>query len=56
MYTNFTLDKPYNLQIAGMFFLLVCWIGLYMGGRIGKATGKKQMQDLYQFMKYTLKL
>lgn len=56
IYTNFSLDKPYNLQIAGMFFLLVCWIGLYMGGRIGKATGKKQMQDLYQFMKYTLKL
>ena len=56
LYTNYSLDEPYNLQIAGMVFLSISWIGLYMGGRIGKATGKKQMQDLYQFMKYILKI
>jgi hypothetical protein len=54
LYTNYTLAKPFNLQIAGMFFLAVCWIGLYLGGRLGKATGKSQMQSLHQFMKKTL--
>lgn len=56
IYTNSSLDKSYTLQLAGMFFLIICWIGLYAGGRIGKATGKKQMNELYQFMKETLKL
>ncbi len=56
IYTNYSLDKPFSLQIASMFFLIICWIGLYMGARIGKATGEKQMWKLYQFMKCTLKL
>jgi len=56
LYTNYTLAKPFNLQIAGMFFLAVCWIGLYLGGRLGKATGENQMQSLHQFMKKTLEI
>ncbi len=56
LYTNYTLEQPYNLQIAGLIFLIIIWAGLYFGGRIGKVTGKKQMQELYQFMKWTLKI
>lgn len=56
IYTNSRLDKSYMPQLAGMVFLISCWIGLYIGGRIGKATGKKQMHELYQFMNKTLHL
>ena len=56
VYTNFSLDKPYNFQLVGLFFLIICWFGLCLGGRMGKATGKKQMHELYQFMKSTLNL
>lgn len=53
-YTNHSLENSYSLQIAAMSFLIVLWLGLYFGGQIGKATGKKQMNELYQFMKETL--
>lgn len=56
IYTNSRLDKSYLPQMAGMFFLIICWIGLYIGGRLGKATGKQQMEELYQFMNQTLQL
>lgn len=53
-YTNHSLQNSYSLQIVAMFFLIVLWLGLYLGGRIGKATGKKQMNELHQFMKETV--
>lgn len=56
VYSNAMLNQEYALQIAGMVFLLLCWIGLYVGGSIGKATGKKQMQELYDFMNKTLQV
>jgi hypothetical protein len=54
-YTNHTLQNTYGFQMGVMLLLVLLWIGLYFGGRIGKATGKKQMNELYQFMKETLR-
>ena len=53
-YTNYSLNTSYAIQLATMLFLLLIWIGLYIGGRIGKASGKKDMHALYDFMKKTL--
>lgn len=50
-YTNASLGNSYAIQIGAMFFMLLLWFGLYLGGRIGKATGQSQMKAMYAFMK-----
>ena len=50
-YTNASLGNSYAIQIGAMFFMLLIWVGLYLGGRIGKATGQSQMKAMYAFMK-----
>lgn len=49
-YTNWALKTSYALQVSLMLFMVVLWIGLYLGGRIGKASSKPQMHDLNNFM------
>ncbi|MEM6719474.1 MAG: GTP-binding protein [Bacteroidota bacterium] len=55
-YSNAALDKSYAIQVALMFFMVLVWFALYFGGRWGKATGKSEMYDLYDFLKRTLQL
>ncbi len=55
-YTKFSLDGSYGLQLAGMFFMLLLWVALYVGGRIGKGAGKGEMHELFEFMKEVLQI
>lgn len=49
-YSNYSLDKSYSLQLAGMVLLLISWFALYFAGRLGKQAGEKEMLALYQCM------
>lgn len=53
-YTNWSLNNDYAVQLFVTLFMIVIWIALYMGGRVGKATGKDQMILLHNFMKQQL--
>lgn len=53
-YSNWSLDKSYGLQLGILTFMVVIWFSLYAFGRVGKAKGKPQMKELYNFMKETL--
>lgn len=53
-YTNWTLEKNFGIQITLMLLMVIIWIGLYFGGRIGKSSSKKEMQDLNNFMNRVL--
>ncbi|QRM89372.1 GTP-binding protein [Lacinutrix sp. WUR7] len=54
-YTNWSLDTNYSLQLAITLFMVIVWIALYFGGRIGKKTGTDQMHELHTFMRDTLR-
>lgn len=54
MYVNIRLEKPYLFSIIAMVFLFIIWFVLYFAGSLGKQAGKKEMQDLYNFMERTL--
>jgi len=49
-YSNWTLKTDFTLQLVFTIFMVILWVGLYVGGRLGKATGKDQMHELFQFM------
>lgn len=49
-YSNYSLGNSFSLQLAGLGLLIVLWFGLYFIGRIGRAKGKPEMQQLYNFM------
>ena len=49
-YTNWSLDNDFAIQLFVALFMIVIWLALYFGGRIGKATGKDQMLLLHEFM------
>lgn len=53
-YTNWTLETDFAIQLFIAIFMIVIWVALYFGGRIGKATGRDQMVLLYNFMKSLL--
>ncbi|WP_046756188.1 hypothetical protein [Kordia jejudonensis] len=53
-YTNAVLGNTYALQVALMIFMVFVWFVLYIGGRMGKATGKPEMIELYQFLNATI--
>ncbi len=55
-YTNATLGNSYAIQVALMIFMIFVWFVLYFGGRMGKATGKPEMIDLYTFLKTTINI
>ena len=53
-YSNYALDRPYMLQVALMFLLIITWIAFYIFGRLGRKKSSPQMQLLHQFMLATL--
>ena len=53
-YTNWSLGNDYAIQLFVVLLMIVIWIALYFGGRVGKATGKEQMILLHDFMKTKL--
>ncbi len=53
-YSNWSIGNSYAFQLAGMVFMVILWFTLYAFGRIGKAKGRPQMNELHQFMKKTL--
>jgi hypothetical protein len=55
-YSNWSLDTGYAIQLFVTLLMIVLWIVLYFGGRIGKASGKDEMHLLNNFMRKTLNL
>jgi len=53
-YSNYSLGKDITLWSVGMFFLVVIWFALYAFGRLGRAKGKGQMEQLKQFVRDTI--
>ncbi|MBJ7882360.1 GTP-binding protein [Gelidibacter salicanalis] len=53
-YTNWTLSNPYGIQLGMMLLMVVIWVVLYVAGRFGRAKGKAEMHELYDFMNTTL--
>jgi hypothetical protein len=53
-YSNYSLGKDITLWSLGMFFLVVIWFALYAFGRLGRAKGKGQMEQLKQFVRDTI--
>ncbi len=54
-YVNWTLKSDYAIQLFLTLMMIVIWIGLYFGGRIGKGAGMQQMRELHHFMRDTLR-
>ena len=54
-YVNWSLGDDYALQLFLTLFMVVIWIALYFGGRLGKKTGMPQMHELHHFMRDTLR-
>ena len=55
-YTNWSLKTDYGLQLFATLFMIVIWFALYFVGRLGRASGKGEMHQLYNFMNKTLNL
>lgn len=53
-YTNWSLHKPYFLQLSSIVFMSFTWVSLYFFGRIGKQKGQPQMTELHTFMQQTI--
>jgi len=54
-YVQWTLKSDYKFSLIVTAVLPVLWILMYVLGRIGKATSRKQMNELHDFMMKTLK-
>lgn len=54
LYSNYSLDNPFGLQIGIAIGLVLAWILLYVAGRTGKKKGKPGMRELYGFMMETI--
>ncbi|MBO0321565.1 GTP-binding protein [Muricauda sp. CAU 1633] len=50
-YSNHSLGKDVTFWMVGMFFLVVIWFSLYAFGRMGRAKGKPQMEQLKTFIR-----
>ncbi len=53
-YTNAILENSFVLQVVLMILMVFIWFVLYFGGRMGKATGRPEMIELYQFLNTTI--
>ncbi|NRD21541.1 GTP-binding protein [Winogradskyella eckloniae] len=49
-YTNISLNNTYSIQLAFTLLMVVLWFVLYLFGRLGRAKGKSEMQQLHNFM------
>ena len=54
-YSNWSLKQSYAVQLSVMFLMIIIWIALYFAGSIGKASSKKDMLALNDFMNTVLK-
>lgn len=54
-YTNWSLGSDFAIQLFVALLMILIWVGLYFGGRIGKGTGMAQMHELHHFMRDTLR-
>ncbi|EDP72007.1 hypothetical protein FBALC1_12937 [Flavobacteriales bacterium ALC-1] len=54
-YVNWSLEKNFAIQLFVMLLMIVIWIALYFGGRLGKKSGMAQMHELHHFMRDTLR-
>lgn len=54
-YTSWSLDTNFTLQLFVTLFMIVVWVVLYFGGRIGKSSGMTEMHLLHHFMRDTLR-
>ena len=50
LYTRISLKSSVFFPVLMMIILPLIWVVLYFLGKIGKDTGKKQMEDLHDFM------
>ncbi len=50
-YSLYSLKQTIVVPIGVGIFLVLMWVALYIGGRIGKKQGKREMQLLYGFYK-----
>lgn len=50
LYSKLSLNEPIVLPVIMMVFLPLFWTLLYFLGKIGKSTGKQQMEGLHDFM------
>jgi len=49
-YTNWTLKTEFAIQLFIAILMIILWVALYFGGRLGRATGRDQMVLLNNFM------
>ena len=49
-YTNWSLDDDFAIQLFLTIMMVVMWFVLYFAGRLGRAAGKDEMQQLHWFM------
>ncbi|MDY0780893.1 GTP-binding protein [Tenacibaculum sp. IB213877] len=54
LYVNIRFERSIVFPIVMLIALPVVWFVLYFIGRLGKETGKKQMDDLKEFMRSVL--
>jgi len=54
-YTNWSLGASYAMPLTLLALMLILWIVLYVAGSIGKASGKKDMHKLKDFMDGVIK-
>jgi hypothetical protein len=53
-YVQYSLDRNYTFALTMVFVLPAIWVLMYFIGRLGKRTGKVQMEELHDFMMKTL--
>ena len=49
-YSNWSLETDYFMQLIVVFMMVFIWFVLYFAGRLGRASGKPEMHQLYNFM------
>ncbi|RKE98230.1 GTP-binding protein [Ichthyenterobacterium magnum] len=54
-YVNWSLESDYVIQLFVTLLMIVLWLALYFGGRLGKKTGMSEMHQLHHFMRDTLR-
>ena len=53
-YSNYALKEDYFLQISGIVLMVLVWFGLYIAGRLSKASNQEEMNELNNFMNTVL--
>jgi len=53
-YTNARLGQSYAIQLFVAFMMVAFWFVLYFAGRMGRAKGKPEMEQLFGFMRTTI--